>query len=560
MRRRRPGPVDAGGGGAGWGVRTGRRDAHDDRLRRRPRRRRELVVPRRRRAVGRPACAGASARSPSAPPCSARSPLVAAVPLRIARARRRARRAARQRPARRVAEGADRDLDAGHRGGAARARRDGRPRRASAVAARRRSAPAAGLVALAGFALEGHTRSQHPLALMAALDVVHLAAGAVWLGGIAALVVAFRARTAPDVARARRRAVQRDRGRRRRGRRRRRDRDGDHRPARRPATCADGLRPGPADQGGARRPRRRSWAATTAGASCRRCRSGRRGPDGQRRRLGHDRGRRAGPAAGRRRCHVGARHPLAGRRRRRRRRRRRPRPADAVELPLSGRRRHGAVHGRPGARRSERDRRSSCVDPSGEPLVPVDAPTVELTEPTLGVGPLRPVVHPAGRRRVPRHRRHPARRHLQDGRPRAGQRLRGRHRRDDGDDRLSRSGDVASSVSSTARSGGRGPARGRRRGRDGEQPDEHHAGELGQVLGLADERDTAVDEVDDGGDHQGAGEHGGDRQHRAGPRRPDGDDEQPDAVGRGERAEVAGGVGARVVLVAEHQRAAARRR
>jgi hypothetical protein len=26
--------------------------------------------------------------------------------------------------------------------------------------------------------------------------------------------------------------------------------------------------------------------------------------------------------------------------------------------------------------------------------LPVDAPTVELTEPTIGVGPLRPVVHP----------------------------------------------------------------------------------------------------------------------------------------------------------------------
>jgi copper transport protein len=56
----------------------------------------------------------------------------------------------------------------------------------------------AGIVALAGFALEGHTRSQRPVALMATFDVVHLAAGAVWLGGIVALVVAFRAGTGAD--------------------------------------------------------------------------------------------------------------------------------------------------------------------------------------------------------------------------------------------------------------------------------------------------------------------------------------------------------------------------
>ena len=55
-----------------------------------------------------------------------------------------------------------------------------------------------GLVALAGFAVEGHTRSQHPVALMFAFDVVHLAAGAVWLGGIAAMVIAFRSE--PDGA------------------------------------------------------------------------------------------------------------------------------------------------------------------------------------------------------------------------------------------------------------------------------------------------------------------------------------------------------------------------
>jgi copper transport protein len=55
-----------------------------------------------------------------------------------------------------------------------------------------------GLAALAGFAVEGHTRSQQPVALMFTFDVVHLAAGAVWLGGIAALVIAFRAE--PDAA------------------------------------------------------------------------------------------------------------------------------------------------------------------------------------------------------------------------------------------------------------------------------------------------------------------------------------------------------------------------
>jgi copper transport protein len=55
-----------------------------------------------------------------------------------------------------------------------------------------------GFVALAGFAIEGHTRSQHPIALMVALDVVHLAAGAVWLGGIACLVIATHRGPAPD--------------------------------------------------------------------------------------------------------------------------------------------------------------------------------------------------------------------------------------------------------------------------------------------------------------------------------------------------------------------------
>ena len=51
---------------------------------------------------------------------------------------------------------------------------------------------AIGLAALGGFALEGHTRAMHLRWAMMSSDVVHLAAGAVWLGGIVGLVVAFR--------------------------------------------------------------------------------------------------------------------------------------------------------------------------------------------------------------------------------------------------------------------------------------------------------------------------------------------------------------------------------
>ena len=93
---------------------------------------------------------------------------------------------------------ADRDLDGRHRGRAAGAGRVDRAARRGAG----RSSPSvrsgSASSALAGFAVEGHTRSQHPVALMFAFDVVHLAAGAVWLGGIAALVVAFRGE--PDAA------------------------------------------------------------------------------------------------------------------------------------------------------------------------------------------------------------------------------------------------------------------------------------------------------------------------------------------------------------------------
>ena len=54
----------------------------------------------------------------------------------------------------------------------------------------------AGLVALLGFPIEGHTRTNDPVWLMITSDVVHLAAGAIWVGGIAGLVLAFRA--SPD--------------------------------------------------------------------------------------------------------------------------------------------------------------------------------------------------------------------------------------------------------------------------------------------------------------------------------------------------------------------------
>lgn len=62
---------------------------------------------------------------------------------------------------------------------------------------RGRVGAAFGLVALAGFAVEGHTRSQRPLTLMVAFDLVHLVAAALWLGGIAGLVLAFRMRREP---------------------------------------------------------------------------------------------------------------------------------------------------------------------------------------------------------------------------------------------------------------------------------------------------------------------------------------------------------------------------
>lgn len=49
------------------------------------------------------------------------------------------------------------------------------------------------LLALAGPALVGHTRAYSPAPLLVLADVLHLAAGATWLGGLVGLVVAFRA-------------------------------------------------------------------------------------------------------------------------------------------------------------------------------------------------------------------------------------------------------------------------------------------------------------------------------------------------------------------------------
>ena len=68
-------------------------------------------------------------------------------------------------------------------------------------------------------------------------------------------------------------------------------------------------------------------------------------------------------------------------------------PPDAVELPLSGGAGTALFTLAP-ARAGQNEIYLALLDPDGQPLVPVDAPTIELTEPTLGVGPLRPIVHP----------------------------------------------------------------------------------------------------------------------------------------------------------------------
>jgi copper transport protein len=63
------------------------------------------------------------------------------------------------------------------------------------------------LLALGGFALEGHTRTKEPTRLLVVSDIVHTAAGAAWIAGVLALAImlrrttgAWRARIALDVS------------------------------------------------------------------------------------------------------------------------------------------------------------------------------------------------------------------------------------------------------------------------------------------------------------------------------------------------------------------------
>jgi hypothetical protein len=66
---------------------------------------------------------------------------------------------------------------------------------------------------------------------------------------------------------------------------------------------------------------------------------------------------------------------------------------DAVELPLSGD--AGTVlFALAPARAGQNQITLALRDQAGQPMDPVDVPTVELTEPALGLGPLRPTVHP----------------------------------------------------------------------------------------------------------------------------------------------------------------------
>ena len=263
----------------------------------------------------------------------------------------------------------------------------------------------AGLVALAGFALEGHTRTQRPLALMVLLDVVHLAAGALWLGGIAALVVAFRARTAPDVLG---RAVVRF------------------------STLAvfavvavvgagigmalivlpaigDLVQTGyglaivtkallvvPVVVLGAYNRRRlvpamSPWEPSES-SSERTMQRGSAAPEQLRARLG----RIVSAELVLLLAVVGVtsvlvtRSPIASSSA--------PPPAtavpaEAVELPLSGDAGTVLFTVAPGLA-GQNEISLALRDPAGQPLDPIDVPTVELTEPALGLGPLRPVVHP----------------------------------------------------------------------------------------------------------------------------------------------------------------------
>jgi copper transport protein len=59
-------------------------------------------------------------------------------------------------------------------------------------------AAAAGLVAAGSFVLDGHQRSMEPTAVLVAGDLVHLAAGALWFGGLVLLVATVRSRSLQD--------------------------------------------------------------------------------------------------------------------------------------------------------------------------------------------------------------------------------------------------------------------------------------------------------------------------------------------------------------------------
>jgi len=264
-------------------------------------------------------------------------------------------------------------------------------RRRPAVAV---GALAVGLVGLAGFAVEGHTRSQPPVALMFAFDVVHLAAGAVWLGGIAAMVIAFR--SDPDAV-SLGTAVQRF-----------------------SAMAVGAVAVVVAAGTGMAIIVLPTFGdlfstgyglallvkvAIVAGVIALAAVNNRRLVPAMK--VAPAVGAAGRPVARRlatvvavelvgllavvgvtsvlvNRSPVSASAPVAP-------------PTTvappAVEVPLSsgaGTVSYAFIPARAGQNTME----LSLRDPSGQPLVPVDAPTVELTEPTLGVGPLRPIVHP----------------------------------------------------------------------------------------------------------------------------------------------------------------------
>lgn len=58
----------------------------------------------------------------------------------------------------------------------------------------------AGLVAVLGFTIEGHSRAESPVVLAMVSDGVHLAAGAMWLGGVAGLAIVWRRSVTSDLA------------------------------------------------------------------------------------------------------------------------------------------------------------------------------------------------------------------------------------------------------------------------------------------------------------------------------------------------------------------------